>query len=229
MRRPETCPLLLTLLVAVPLAACAPGSTSAVSPATPQPPATPTPGLEGLARPPGDRLLFVEVWVHVEGTGHLPGLMIDFPGYRFDQKARVLKPFGPATLPALAPGDWGFLGSGSSRGGAAGGGAASGLKPINELPHVTTIGIFTGEAKGHLEELRQAEVILESVDAEGRLAASIDGERVLLAPGQSWERVVEADVTLEGGQGRYRVTSSVTNHGWLERSRLGEEKWAGCL
>ena len=222
MPRPGAWPLLFTLLVAVPLTACAPGSTPPAHPATPQPPATPTPGLGGLARPPGDRFLFVEVWVHVEGTGHLPGLMIDFPGYRFDRQARALKPFGPATLPALAPGDWGYLGKGSSRGGAAGGGAASELEPIGELPYSTTIGIFTGRANRYLEELRQAEVILESVDAEGRLAASIDGERVILALGQSWERVVEADVAMEGGQGHYRVTSSVTNHGWLQRSQLGE-------
>jgi hypothetical protein len=65
-------------------------------------------------------------------------------------------------------------------------------------------------------------VILQLVSVEGRLAAAIDGERVILAPGESWERVVEADVTVEGGQGHFRVTSSVTNHGWLERSQLGE-------
>lgn len=171
---------------------------------------------------PADRFLFVELWMTVEGSGALPRLMIDFPTYRFDARARTLRSFISDRPISLMPSAWGFVGHGTSRRGDAGGGAASQLVPIPELPFTTDIPIFTGKAQDGREEVRQAPVVLHSVDAQGRVAASIDGERVILAPGESWSQVVEADVTTATGRGHYRVTSSVTNYGWLDRSQVAQ-------
>jgi hypothetical protein len=169
---------------------------------------------------PADRFLFVELWVTVEGTGALPRLMIDFPAYRFDAQARTLRSFGGERAFSLAPSAWGFVGQGASRRRDAGGGAASQLVPIPELPFTTTISIFTGKAQDGREELRQAPVVLQSVSPEGSVAGSIDGQRVILTPGESWSQVVEADVKTPTGRGHYRITSSVTNYGWLDRNQL---------
>lgn len=200
---------------------------SACAPARPttSPTRTPPPPLEGVLQPPAGKYLFVEVWVTVDGTGHLPQLMIDFPSYRLDRENGALGYYiGGASL-ELGPGDWGLAGRGSSRGGDAGGGAASQLEHIQGLPYNTTVRIFTGQASGMgMEKMRSAAVVVEAVDGEGRLMATIDGETVLLLPGEAWSRTVEADVRTPEGQGHYRITSWVTNYGWLERSLLGQPR-----
>src|SRR5689334_3519429 len=93
-----------------------------------QPPAT---------QPPPGEYLFVETWTQVSGTGNLPQLCIDFPGYEFDPSSGALKPFFAATLPPLLPSAWGFSGGGESRTGAAGCGVSSSLTPIASLPFTT--------------------------------------------------------------------------------------------
>ena len=212
--------LCLSLSAVMLLAAACVGPALPPMPSTPPVTVTPDPRLVSMGDAPTDRFLFVELHVAVDGTGSLPRLMIDFPAYVFDAQSGTIRSFGDDRGFSLAPTAWGFVGEGSVRTGDAGGGAASRLTPIPQLPFTTTIGIFTGKAKDGLEELRQAPVVLESVNAEGRLVALIDGRRVLLGPGASWSKVIEADVVTAEGRGHYRVTSSVTNRGWLDRSKV---------
>lgn len=170
-------------------------------------------------QPPG-QYLFVETWTQVSGTGNLPRLCIDFPGYQFDPSSGALRPFFANTLPPLPPSAWGFSGHGTSRTGAAGCGAASGLSPIASLPYTTTVGIGTGAVGEYTEQLRYAEVELIAITAGGQLTATIDGESVVLEPGQRWSKVVTADLKNDMFDGRYEITSSVTNYGWHDRARI---------
>jgi hypothetical protein len=217
-RRVLLCLLLPALLT---LGACTPPQATRTPP-TAEPTRTPPPPLAGVSQPPAGKYLFVEVWTTVGGTGHLPQLMIDFPTYRYNRESGALESYTGGANLDLGAGDWGLAGRGSSRGGDAGGGAASQLESIRELPYSTTVRIFTGQVgEMGMEDTRSAPVVVEAVDGEGRLMATIDGERVLLAPGEAWSRTVEADVSTREGKGHYVVTSVVTNYGWLERSLLG--------
>jgi len=190
------------LLIAALLSLIAPGSAPARAEA-------PLPG----------QYLFVEIWFHVDGVGHLPSLCIDFPGYAFDQQTgRLAMFFQP--LPALAPGDGGFAGRGEQRSGAAGCGVGSHLATLASLPYTTTVTVGTGGTTGFGEERRAAPVVLQSVDGAGTLTADIDGERVTLAPGERWSRLVEADLVNQTYNGHYVMTSSVTNYGWQLRALI---------
>ena len=171
-------------------------------------------------QPPPGEYLFVETWTEVSGTGKLPRLCIDFPGYTFDPSSGALAPFFADTLPALRPSAWGFSGSGSSRTGGAGCGAASSLDPIASLSYTTTVSIGTGTTGEYGEQLRWAEVELIAITADGQLTATIDGETVTLDPGQRWSKVVGADLKNDTFDGHYEITSSVTNYGWHDRTRI---------
>ena len=189
----------------------------AAAPATHGQPAVPA---ASPARPPQDMYLFVELWTHVNGTGSLPMLCIDFPGYTFDSATGRLARFYEASLPPLLPSDWGFAGSGQSRAGAAGCGVASYLTAIARLPYTTTLAIGTGGTYDYGEQTRAAPVELLAVDAAGTLEARIDGELVTLAPGERWSKVVGADLRRGPFDGHYEITSSVTNYGWRERAEI---------
>jgi hypothetical protein len=169
-------------------------------------------------RPPPGEYLFVETWTAVSGTGKLPRLCIDFPGYTFDPSSGALAPSFASRLPPLLPSAWGFSGSGHSRTGAAGCGAASDLAPIASLPYSTTVAIGTGTAGEYGEQLRWAEVTLIAITADGQLTATIDGETVTLDPGQRWSKVVGAALKNDMFDGHYEITSSVTNYGWNDRA-----------
>lgn len=173
-----------------------------------------------VAKPPPGQYLFVESWTAVSGTGKLPQLCIDFPGYSFDTSSGMLAPFSGSALPPLLPSAWGFAGSGESRSGAAGCGAASDLRPIASLPYSTTVGVGTGTTSDYGEQLRSAPVELLAITADGQLTARIDGETVMLAPGQSWRKVVGADLKNDAFDGHYEITSSVTNYGWHDRASI---------
>jgi hypothetical protein len=177
-------------------------------------------GATPATKPPPGEYLFVEIWTAVSGTGKLPRLCIDFPGYTFDRSSGALAPFFADTLPPLLPSEWGFSGRGMSRSGAAGCGTASSLEPIASLPYTTTVGIGTGTAGEYGEQLRSAEVYLIAIAADGQLTANIEGESVTLAPGQRWSKVVGADFKNDAFDGYYEITSSVTNYGWNDRARI---------
>ena len=172
-----------------------------------------------LAVAPSDPYLFVELWLQVDGSGTLPRLCIDFPGYQFNPSTGVLEPFF-GSLPQLQPTDLGFAGRGQSRTGAAGCGAASDLTAIASLPYTTTIAVGTGETTEYGATTRAAPVVLESVDQDGTLSATIDGEHVTLTAGAQWLNVAEADLVNNQFNGHYILTSWITNYGWQSRARI---------
>lgn len=196
-----------TLLLVALLAMC-----GVVSPAQ----GAPRLGAAVKAPPPGT-YLFVELWVEVAGTGTLPGYVLDFPGYRFNPPAGTLQPFF-RPLPPLHPSQWGFAGRGDSRSGAAGSGISSNLLIIPTLPFSTTLPIGTGTAGPTYEHTRPIVIELLSIDDEGELVARIDGARESLIPGERWQHQVAADLKNASYDGRYVVTSTVTNYGWQVRS-----------
>ena len=219
MRRYAIAACLLALL----LSACsvpAPASSNPHIPAAPT--ATTNPTIAPVKGPLSGRYVFAEALVTVDGTGALPAVMIDFPTYTFDKSTGTVGRFSAESSIPLDEADWGLLGTGSVRTGAAGGGAATQLVPIPALPYTTTVGVFTGKADADgVEEMRQAPLVLEAMTPEGTLVVYVDGRRVMLARGAAWTQVVEADVQTPQGTGHYRVITRVVNHGWLERSKLG--------
>jgi hypothetical protein len=203
-------------------------STQVVATATAVQTATQVPGkIIAVNAPPAGKYLMVEVWEITSGTGNLPKMMIDFPDYRFDPAAGTLKPFSPNHTIRLAPTDWGFLGDGASRSGAAGGGAVSRLTPITLLPFSGTAPIGTGTVKieGEIprEETQMVPIILSAASAEGALALRIGVEDIVLGPGMAWKREVEAEAATSKYAGRFRMTTTVTNYGWQERARISDK------
>ncbi len=208
MRKYRTLPLLLIMCGAL----IATGALARAKPTAASGPAADP----DVPQPPADTYLFVELWVEVRGTGTLPPLIVDFPGYSFNPAAGTLRPaFSP--VPALHPSAWGFAGAGTSRSGAAGAGIASNLLMVPTLPFSTTIPIGTGATVGNYEQTRAATVELLGISQEGVLRATIDGAPELLQPGSSWARRVGANLKTAEYDGHYDVISTVTNYGWQVR------------
>ncbi len=208
MRKYRTLPLLLIVCGAL---------LATGAPARARPPGTSRAATDpDVAQPPADTYLFVELWVEVRGTGTLPPLIVDYPGYSFNPAAGTLRP-GFNKVPPLHPSAWGFAGAGTSRSGAAGAGVASNLLTVPTLPFSTTIAIGTGATVGNYEQTRAATVELQGISAEGVLRATIDGAPELLQPGSSWVKRVSASLKTAEYDGRYEVISSVTNYGWQVR------------
>lgn len=176
--------------------------------------------LEGISQPPDDKYLFVELWVETRGTGELPMVMIDFPRYEYDLTTGTLEILTRGKDVSLTPQDWGFVGQGESRSGAAGGGTSSILTPIRTVPFGTTISVFTGEMGEYAEELRTVPVKILAVNADGHILTEIDNEQIMLGLGESWSNRVKANVKTEQFDGEIVVMSSVTNYGWNERSKI---------
>lgn len=207
--------ILRTLVILLTLAVSAPGHARQLH--TPAPATTASPP---VTQAPTGQYLFVEFWVAITGTGQLPMLCIDFPGYHFDAAQGRLTPFADTELPQLAASDWGLAGNGTSRAGAAGCGAASGLEPVNSLPYTTTLHIATGEPDNYGVDLRAAPVALQAISAGGTLTTTIDGTEVILAAGEDWSHTVTVDLETAEFTGQYQVTSSVTNYGWQSRTNI---------
>jgi hypothetical protein len=204
-----------TLVILLMLTVSAPGYARRLP--APEPATTAKPP---VTQPPAGQYLFVEFWVAITGTGQLPMLCIDFPGYHFDEAQDRLIPFADAELPQLAASDWGLAGNGTSRAGAAGCGAAGGLEPVNSLPYTTTLNVATGEPDNYGVDLRAAPVALQAISAGGTLTTTIDGTEVLLAAGEDWSHTVTVDLETAEFTGQYQVTSSVTNYGWQSRTNI---------
>jgi hypothetical protein len=189
---------------------------ASVPTSTPAPPITPvTKAVEG-------KFLFVEIWYEASGNGDLPRLIIDFPTYAFNPVLGTLSStqFSRGRPIVLRSGDWGLLGTGSRRSGSAGGGTGSGLERLPALPFNTNITLATGAATDSGETTRKAVVRLQGATSDGKVEAVIDGERVVLAPGARWERKFAADLTTASHKGRYDLTSTVTNYGWIDQAKI---------
>ena len=84
------------------------------------------------------------------------------------------------------------------------------------LPYETDIPVFTGKVDEPSTRMISIPVVLLTISADGTLVVEIDSRMMILAPDESWSRVVEADVYTDIYNGHLRVTSSVTNYGWLD-------------
>jgi hypothetical protein len=204
------------------LVACGTSATPLPTSLTPTPTPTFAPTVVGVAKPPEGKYLFVEVAHGVDGSGKLYALAIDFPMYRFDKTTGVLKPFAAVGSDkfVLLPAEWGFVGDISYRRGAAGTGGAGDLRKIVTLPAETTITLATGVTSEGRDEGRSAPVTLTAVSSDGKLEATVDGERITLAAEQAWSRSVSMDVATIKFNGRYTITSSLVNYGWQDRAKI---------
>jgi hypothetical protein len=168
--------------------------------------------------------LFIEYWNHVTGTGTLPELAIDFPGYRFDPTTGTLSSFNPSQSITLATTAKGFLGQGTSRSEAAGTGAYSSLTVIDQLPYSTEVGVFTGavdlQAAPNMEETKAVTLKVLSVAEDGTVSVELDGQVITLAPEQIWTRTVETDFRKGQYNGHLILTSTLTNYGWQDRAKI---------
>ncbi|MBI5877793.1 MAG: hypothetical protein HZB53_09090 [Chloroflexi bacterium] len=184
---------------------------------------TPPPPITGVGKPPDGKYLFVEIVYSTDGSGKLPQLMIDFPAYRFDIQTGTLSPFSTydARKFQLLPTDWGFIGRTSWRRGAAGGGGAGTITVVPGMLVTFTVPIPLGTANADgMDQTRGAPGQLLAVAADGTAELTIDGERVVLAPGREWTRTAEFDLAVKTYNGRYKLTALVRNNGWLERAKL---------
>ncbi len=170
------------------------------------------------------RYLFIQYWNHVTGTGTLPALAIDFPDYRFDPQTGTLSSFNPNQAITLAPKAWGFFGHGLSRSEAAGTGAVSSLNSINQIPFSIDVAMFTGsvnlKAAPNMEETKAATLKILTVAEDGDISIELDGQVIILAPGQSWTRTVETDFKDGQYDGHLTLASTLTNYGWQDRAKI---------
>ncbi len=154
--------------------------------------------------PEGEYLL-VESWTHsVLGAG-CEGLCIDFPGYSFDVQHGELDVYTTEPPdPALVLGEYdiGFVGSGTSMGGA-GCGVSSGLDKVEHCPW------------------SQDGVELRSVNDAGVVTLTVQGETVVLESGGVWTGEEETETWDWLGAGCVVTsTRSISNYGFQDRDTI---------
>lgn len=201
------------------LQACSPKMVSD-SPAYESEPAQVPTLSESKSMPPNDMYLFMEIWIEFDGTGTLPMKFVDFPAYEYDSNTGALKSFGRGAQISLKPEEWGFIGLGEKRTAATGGGTASQLNTIGQLPYTVSAPIFAGKMGEYAEEIQYIPVTLLAVSMDGEVVIDIDGQEVALAKGEKWEQIQEMAVNTERFNGDLRVTSSVINYGWNPRNLI---------
>lgn len=136
--------------------------------------------------------IFLEVWTHEHGeaiSGNPALVMIDFPTYYLENSSLV------SIFPIeLDPSADVIVGVGSSLSGDIGGGAASILYQVTELPY-------------NVDNLT-----ILSMD-DDKIIADYSGERLTLGSGESWKNVTEEIQTNEWGVLKVAITRTVKNHG----------------
>jgi len=212
-------PFLVSVVV---LQACAPGIESDGPAQEPEPVLPPTPA-QSMQVPPSDKYLFIEIWIEFDGTGTLPMKFIDFPGYEYDPVAGTLKSYGRGLQISLKPEEWGFIGLGEKRSGAAGGGTVSQLSPIDRLPFTVSAPIFNGKMGEYAEEIEYIPVTLSSVSIDGEAQIDIDGRQVVLPKGETWEKRQDTAVNTERFNGSLHVVFSIINYGWNSRNLIDSQ------
>jgi hypothetical protein len=211
---------LVSLLMSfVMLQACSAQMASDSPAQEPEPVQSPT-SSQSKSMHPNDMYLFMEIWIVFDGTGTLPMKFVDFPGYEYDPATGALKSYGRGKQISLDPEDWGFIGLGEKRTAATGGGTASQLSTIDQLPFTVSAPIFAGELGEYAEEINYIPVTLLAVSMDGEVLLDIDGQQVVLPKGEKWEQTQDMDVNTERFNGHLRVTSSIINYGWNSRSLI---------
>ena len=214
--------MLYVLLSSVMLHACGPQVTPASPAQEPEPAPIPTMS-QSETTPPNDMYLFMEILIEFDGTGTLPMKFVDFPGYEYDPATGALRSYGRGAQISLRPEEWGFVGLGEKRKGAAGGGTVSQIRTIDQLPFSLSAPIFTGNLGEYAEEIEYIPVTLQAVSVDGEALIDIDGQQVVLPKGEKWEQEQDVAVNTERFNGQLHVKSSIINYGWNPR-RLIEGK-----
>ena len=183
--------IFMAMVVMVSLAACS--SSSVALPIT-----------VGTAQVPPGKYLFVEQWTHITGQGKMPAMMIDFPAYRFDPATGELGVYiaPPGTSFKLPEGAIGYLGLGTSRSGAAGGGAASWLEPIKGLPFKTD------------------NLTILAVNVEGTVVLEYKGNQIVLKWGEEWKSTSRSQVLPPEGMGVLETTERISNFGFQDKDKI---------
>jgi len=154
-----------------------------------------------LSRNQSQEYLFLEVWTDENGTvldGTPIRMMIDFPTYFI--RDSVLETMSPIKTGAETEA---VIGIGSSLSGDLGGGAASSLYPIDQLPY---------EADGvKVTEIRGDVAIFD-----------YQGKQITLGPGERLQNSVEEFRIVEGTKYKVEITTLITNHGRVELQRGNE-------
>jgi hypothetical protein len=156
----------------------------------------------------GEKHLFVEVWEHQDGkviSGNAYMMMIDFPTYRL--KNSTLKSMIHFETDPLSKA---VLGKGSSLSGDLGGGAASSLSSVKELPYL--IGNYSGFR-------------ISVMQVEGdNVTLDLSGRHMVLEPGESWKRETTENQQIKDSLIRVTTTLTIWNHGQviLESPKPGQ-------
>jgi parallel beta-helix repeat protein len=149
----------------------------------------------------GPKYQFIEIWTHQNGValnGTPAMMMIDFPTYYLEDSYLV------SYIPVEAdPSVKTILGEGISLSGDLGGGAASALYPVSEIPCTS----------GNLTIL--------SID-EDIVTLDYQGQRITLGSNESWEIETESVETDEMATLRVTTKTTIWNHGrvWLRVEEL---------
>ena len=84
--------------------------------------------------------------------------------------------------------------------------------------------IFTGsvnlQAVPNMEETKPVGLKVLSIAEDGTISIEFDNRAIKLTPVQSWTQSVEADVNEGKYKGLLTLTSTLTNYGWQDRSRI---------
>ena len=167
---------------------------------------TPTP-LPPAAWPVGtDQYVFIDHHIHTHGeliAGVYGEMMIDFPTYRFHQDTGTLEGIiGFEIDEELKV----IFGGGSSLSGCAGGGAATRLTGIYEVPY---------EHNGFK---------IVRIGPDGTTNLEYEGESIVLTSGEEWVKEESRfDVQPPFGLARLTTTDKIVNYGILDKS--GIEEW----
>lgn len=202
------------------LQACNQAFVTDVPPLEPQPVPTTAADTDNQLTPPNDKYLFMEIMLEFDGTGTLPMKFVDFPGYEYDSSSGMLKSHGRGEEISLTPADWGFIGIGQKRSGDMGGGTASQLTTIDQLPFTVSAPIFDGKLGEYAEEISYIPVTLLTISINGDVLVDIDGQQLMLPVGEKWEQMQEMTVSTERFDGNLFAAFSIINHGWNARDLI---------
>jgi hypothetical protein len=141
--------------------------------------------------------LFIEVWEHQDGkviSGKAYKTMIDFPTYVLENSA--LNSMLPVNIESRA---LAILGTGSSLSGDLGGGAASGLDAVNEVPHV-------------VRTLSGLNISIVQIERDN-VTMDLNGRQIVLGPGESWKKESTETRSIQNSLMKVTTTLTIWNHG----------------
>jgi hypothetical protein len=160
----------------------------------------------------GERHLFIEVWEHQDGkiiSGTAYKMMIDFPTYSLENS--TLRSAVPIEIDPSASA---ILGRGSSLSGDVGGGAASGISSIKEVPYL-------------LGNYSRLNISITQIKGDN-VTFDLSGRQIVLEPGESWNRERSELQQIQDSLIKVTTTLTIWNHGLvnLETPNPGQDNQA---